>query len=236
MRRGGGTFDRFEVRLTGALAAVVVPLLAASMACGPSAPQGPTATIPSFTLPPEWTPTTSFVAASVPGWTRFAGNGVAVMLPPSYEGGDPSGLAPELIDVLDQVPEGASIAEAIRQNPASYRLIAIDRANDSILAVTLRDLPADVSMAEYVDAIGAAIVEQTPGTSVIQKGVIPFRDGEASWLLLEFALGEAVSWQLSYGVRQGAQVWTFNYSAAREDYPQLQPVFDQSLQTVQFLP
>jgi hypothetical protein len=141
-----------------------------------------------------------------------------------------------MIDLLAQVPAYASIAEAIRQNPTGYRLLTIDRSNDSIVAITVRDVPEEISMSEYVDAIGAAFVEQAPGTSIIQKGVIPFRDGEASWLLLEVASGDAVSWQLSYGVRRGAQVWNFNYGAAKEDYPQLQPIFDQSLQTVQFQP
>ncbi|HKY83491.1 MAG TPA: hypothetical protein VJ160_01555 [Anaerolineales bacterium] len=224
------------VRLAGSAAALIVPLLIAALACGTSAPPQSVGPVPSFTLPPEWTPTGGVPAASVAGWTTFTGNGVELMLPPSYEGGDPTALAQELGDLLDEVPEYASIAEAIRQSPTGYRLLTIDPTNDSIVTVTARDVPAELSMSEYVDAIGAAIVEQVPGTSIIQKGVIPFRDGEASWLLLEFVSGDAVSWQLSYGVRQGAQVWNFNYGAAQEDYPQLQPVFDQSLQTVRFLP
>jgi hypothetical protein len=31
-------------------------------------------------------------------------------------------------------------------------------------------------------------------------------------------------------------VWDINYGALREDYPRLQPIFDQSLQTVHFVP
>jgi serine/threonine-protein kinase len=236
MRTGRDTFDRFGVRRTGAIGAHVVPLLVAAVACGTSAPPQAAGPIAAFTMPPEWTQTPGSPAVSVPGWTTFTGNGVELMLPPSYEGGDPTALAQGLVDLLDDVPEYASIAEAIRQSPTGYRVLTMDRSNDSIVAVTVRDVPAELSMAEYVDAIGAAIVEQVPGTSIIQKGVIPFRDGEASWLLLEFTSGDAVSWQLSYGVRQGAQLWNFNYGAAREDYPQLQPIFDQSLQTVQLLP
>jgi hypothetical protein len=41
---------------------------------------------------------------------------------------------------------------------------------------------------------------------------------------------------LSYAARRGELVWNFNCGASREDYPQLQPVFDQSLQTVPFMP
>jgi len=92
------------------------------------------------------------------------------------------------------------------------------------------------AMSEYADAVGAEIVQQTAGASVLQQGVVPFREGEAGWLLVEFVLGEEASWQLSYGIRQGDRVWNFSYAADRQDYPQLQPLFDQSLQTVKFLP
>jgi hypothetical protein len=91
-------------------------------------------------------------------------------------------------------------------------------------------------MQEYVDKVSAAVAEQTPGATVLQTGVVPFRDGEAGWMLFEFTLNDIASWQLTYAVRHGDQVWNLNYGALREDYPQLQPIFDQSLQTVQLEP
>ena len=236
MKEGRQTVDRLRGWPPASSAALLVPLVVAGAACGMSAPTQVTGPIPSFAMPPAWTPTSEFPPASVAGWTTFTGNGIEVMLPPSYDGGDPSALRQDLLDLLDESPAYAAIAEAIRQNPAAYRLIAIDRSNDSIVAVTARDVPAEASMAEYADTIGAEIVDQTPGASVLQKGVVPFREGEASWLLLEFVLEDDTSWQLSYGVRQGDQVWNINYAGARADYPQLQPLFDQSLQTVRFLP
>jgi hypothetical protein len=211
-------------------------LRAVRFACGTTAPTQALGPAPGLTLPPAWTPTAYIPPGFAEGWSTLTGNGVELMLPTSYEGGDPTALTQELMDLLDESPATASFADAIRQNPAGYRLLAIDRSNDSIVAVTVRDVPAEVSMSEYVEAIGAAIVEQIPGTSILDKGVLAFREGEASWLLLEFVLEEEASWQLSYGVRQGDQVWNFNYAGAREDYPQLQPIFDQSLQTIRFLP
>jgi hypothetical protein len=158
------------------------------------------------------------------------------MLPPEYEGGDPIALAEELAALLSEVPQYAEIAEVIRSDPGGYRLLTIDRASGSIVAVTSNDVPEGVSMAEYVDRFSAAVVEQGPGSALLQKGVIPFREGEAGWMLFEFTLEEAVSWQLTYALRHGGQVWNLNYGALREDYPRLQPIFDQSLQTVQFTP
>jgi len=187
-------------------------------------------------MPPEWTPTPEPTVISIPGWGILSGDRIKLMLPPPYEGGNPVVLGEELADLLDEVPEYASIAQAIRDDPTGYRLLAIDREKGSIVAVTARDVPASVSMPEYVDKFIAAVVEEAPGAALIQKGVVPFRDGEAGWMLFEFTLEDVVSWQLTYALRQGDQVWNLNYGAAREDYPVLQPIFDQSLQTVQFTP
>jgi serine/threonine-protein kinase len=215
---------------------VAAVLLVAGLACGSTAPPPIAAPLPGFTMPPEWTPTPEPEVFTVPGWETFSGNEIELMLPPSYEGGDPVLLGEELADVLDDVPQYASIAQTIRDKPGGYRLLAIDRQTGSIVAVTAHDVPASVSMAEYVDKFGAAVVEQAPGAAIIQTGVVPYRDGEAGWILFEFTLGEAVSWQLSYAVRHGDQMWNLNYGAVREDYPRLQPIFDQSLQTVDFTP
>ena len=215
---------------------IAIPLLAAVLACGTTAPASVVAPLPSFTMPPEWTPTPEFAPAAVPGWGMFTGDGIELMLPPSYEGGDPVALAEELAALLAEVPQYAAIAEAVRENPGGYRLLTIDRETGSVVAVTTGSVPAAVSMTEYVDKFSAAVIEQAPGSALIQKGVIPFRDGEAGWMLFEFAVEDAVSWQLSYAVRRGDQVWDINYGALREDYPGLQPIFDQSLQTVHFVP
>ena len=215
---------------------IAFPLLAAVLACGTTAPPSAVASLPSFTMPPEWTPTPDFAPAVVPGWGMFAGDGIELMLPPTYEGGDPVALAEELAALLAEVPQYAAIAEAVREDPSGYRLLAIDRETGSVVAVTANSVPGAVSMTEYVDKFSAAVVEQAPGSALIQKGVVPFRDGEAGWMLFEFAVEDAVSWQLSYAVRRGDRVWDINYGALREDYPGLQPIFDQSLQTVHFVP
>ncbi|MBM2842668.1 MAG: hypothetical protein HW404_505 [Anaerolineales bacterium] len=215
---------------------IAIPLLAAVLACGTTAPPSVVASLPSFTMPPEWTPTPDYAPATVPGWGLFTGDGIELMLPPSYEGGDPVALAEELAALLAEVPQYGAIAEVIRDDPGAYRLLTIDRETGSVVAVTANSVPGAVSMTEYVDKFSAAVVEQAPGSALIQKGVIPFRDGEAGWMLFEFAVEDAVSWQLSYAVRRGDQVWDINYGALREDYPRLQPIFDQSLQTVHFVP
>ena len=218
------------------IATLLLPLLVAGLACGSTPPPPTLGPLPDFTMPPAWTPTPEFVAHSIPGWETFTGRGLELMMPPSYGGGDPVALAEELADLLAEVPEYAALAEAVRNDPSGYRLLIIDRETGSTVAVTSNDVPSAVSMTEYVDKFSAAVVEQAPGSALIQKGVIPFRDGEAGWMLFEFTLEEVAAWQLTYALRRGDQVWNLNYGAVREDYPRLQPMFDQSLQTVHFTP
>jgi hypothetical protein len=126
-------------RLGGAVVVLFgFPLLAAALACGSTTPPKVIAPLPEFTMPPE-SPTPEPEVFAVEGWQTLSGNQIELMLPPSYEGGDPVILG-------------------------------------------------------------------------------------------------AVSWQLTYALRHGDQVWNLNFGAIREDFPRLQPIFDQSLQTVRFTP
>jgi serine/threonine-protein kinase len=232
----GVTTPRRRSRGARPLAALALALLAAGVACGSTAPPKVIAPLPGFTMPPEWTPTPEPAIVSVPGWQTLSGDQIELMLPPSYEGGNPVVLGEELADVIDDNPATVDIAQAIRDNPAGYRLLAIDRETGSIVAVTAREVPTSVSITEYVDKVSEAMLEEAPGSALIQKGVVPFREGEAGWMLFEFTGDDGVGWQLTYAVRHGDFVWNFNFGAVREDYPLLQPIFDQSLQTVVFTP
>jgi serine/threonine-protein kinase len=218
-----------------ALSALAVFLLTA-LACGTAAPPTVLAPLPGFTMPPEWTPTPEPAVVSVEGWQTLHGSQVELQLPPSYQGGNPVVLGEELADLFDEDPSLADLAQAIRDNPEGYRLLAIDRETGSIVAVTAREVPTAVGMTEYVDKVSEAMVAEIPGGALLQKGVVPFRDGEAGWMLFEFPGADATGWQLTYAVRSGDFVWNFNFGAVREDYPRLQPIFDQSLQTVRFTP
>ncbi len=217
---------------------ILIPLLAVGLACGQAAPTvvGNVVAVTPINLPPVWTPTWNGLPSPVPGWAAIPGNGVELSLPTDYDGGDPVARAQELADLLSTVPEYADIAEAVRQNPEAYRLLALDDATGSIVAVTLKDVPADMPMTEYLDGWTQAVLDLTPGSSVVEKGIVQFRDDEAGRVILEFNVQGTSSWQLCYIVRQGTQIWTFNFGATKEDFYQLQPIFEQSIQTMRFLP
>lgn len=216
----------------------LIPLVAAVLACGQAAPTpaGHVVPITPITLPPVWTPTWNGLPSPVPGWVLIPGNGLELSLPANYDGGDPVGRAQELADALATVPEYADIAEVIRQNPGAYRLLAMDEATGSILAVTVKDVPAEMSMQDYVEGWTKAVLELAGGSSIVDQGIVQFRDDDAGRVILEFNVQGESSWQLCYIVRREAQIWTFNFGALKEDFYQLQPIFEQSMQTLRFVP
>jgi len=217
---------------------VLVPLLAAGLACGQSSPTAVgNVVVPTLiTLPPVWTPTWDGKPSPVPGWILFPGNGVELWLPPTYEGGDPVARTQELIDLIAAVPGYEDLAEVLQEDPGAYRLLAVDTAGGSVIGVTLKDVPADMPMNNYVESWVAAVLRQTPGASLVEKGIVQFREQDTGRVILEFAVQDETSWQLSYVVRREAQVWTFNFAAIQGDFYQTQPVFEQSMQSMQFLP
>lgn len=226
------------MRTAARVLVTVLPLLAVGLACGQASPTlvGNVVPVTAITLPPAWTPTWNGQPSAVPGWVLVAGNGVELWLPGEYDGGDPVGRAQEMADLLSTMPGYADMAEAVRQNPEGFRLLAVDDTSGSILGVSLKEVPPDMPMSEYVDAWSQAVVDLTPGSSVVEKRVVQFRNGDAGRAILEFNVQGSFSWQLSYILRREEQIWTFNFGAAKEDFYQLQPIFEQCMQTVSFLP
>jgi hypothetical protein len=112
----------------------------------------------------------------------------------------------------------------------------MDEATGSILAVTVKDVPAEMSMQDYVEGWTKAVLELAGGSSIVDQGIVQFRDDDAGRVILEFNVQGESSWQLCYIVRREAQIWTFNFGALKEDFYQLQPIFEQSMQTMRFVP
>lgn len=217
---------------------VVIVLASAVIACGQAAPTviGNVVEPTLIALPPAWTPTWDGKPSPIPGWALVSGSGVELQLPTSYDGGNPEVRTQELIDLVSTAPGYEDLAELLRENPVAFRLLAMDLGTGSIVAVTDKDVPPEMPMAEYVDGWAAAVLRLSPGSSVIEKGIVQFREQETGRVILEFVVENESSWQLCYLVRREAQVWVFNFAAAKEDFYQIQPIFEQSIQSMQFLP
>jgi hypothetical protein len=217
----------------------VVAVLVALLACDPLATptvQGNVVVPTIITLPPAWTPTWDGKPSPIPGWALVSGNGVELQLPTSYDGGNPEARTQFLIDLVSRVPGYEELAELLRENPVAYQLLAMDVATGSIVAVTRTDVPPEMRMADYVDGWVDAVRRLSPGSSEVDRQIVQFREQETGRVVMEFVVEDQSSWQLSYLVRRDAEVWTFNFGALKDDFYQIQPVFEQSMQSMQFLP
>ena len=216
----------------------VLPLLALGLACGQGSPTlvGNVVPVTAITLPPMWTPTWNGLPSPVPGWVVLTGTGVELSLPASYQGGDPLTRTQELIDLIAQVPGHEDLAEILRTSPNTYRLLAMDQSSGSVVAVTFKEIPADVPMPDYVEAWTKAVLGQSSGTSLLEKGIVQFREQDAGRVLFEFKVADGTSWQLTYIVRRERTIWSFQFAATRDEFYQMQPIFEQSFQTLSFLP
>jgi len=83
MKGGRQTVGSLDVRLTRSAAALLVPLLLASVACGTTAPTQAVGPVLGLTLPPAWTPTAYIPPGFAEGWATFAGNGGSSLTPVS---------------------------------------------------------------------------------------------------------------------------------------------------------
>jgi hypothetical protein len=217
---------------------VTFALLGAGFTCEQSAPTvvGNVVVPTLITLPPAWTPTWDGKPSPIPGWALVSGNGVELLLPTSYFGGDPVPRADELTNLVDTLPPYAWLADLVRADPAAYALLAVNPAGGAVVTISVQEVPVDRAMESYIETWITNASRQTPGTTVIEKNTVQFREQSTGRLILELVVQDKSLWQLSYLVRREAQVWAFSFAAVKEDFYQIQPVFEQSIQSMKFLP
>jgi hypothetical protein len=186
-------------------------------------------------LPVEWTPTPS-EPTPVPGWKAFTGGGVELSLPANFEGGDPVARRDELLELIRSLgPEYESYVETVEQNPTGMILTVFDlESAGSIVGVTLRDVPSEMMLDEYLNGLLGAIVEQIPGTSVIDRSVVQRDEDRIGRVVLEFDTGEAISRQLTFVILDGGNVWTVSYASPYDRFEQMLPIFDLSILTFKY--
>jgi hypothetical protein len=188
-------------------------------------------------LPVAWTPTPS-EPTPVPGWKIFTGEGVELALPANFEGGDPIARREELIELVRSLgPEYETYVETVEQNPTGMVLVVFDlESAESIVGVTLREVPPEMKLDEYVNGLLGALVEQIPGTSVVDRSEVQRDEDRIGRVILEFATGEAISRQLTFVVLEGGKVWTVSYASPFDRFEEMLPTFDLSMLTFKYSP
>jgi hypothetical protein len=132
-------------------------------------------------------------------------------------------------------PEYESYVETVEQNPTGMILTVFDlESAGSIVGVTLRDVPSEMMLDEYLNGLLGAIVEQIPGTSVIDRSVVQRDEDRIGRVVLEFDTGEAISRQLTFVILDGGNVWTVSYASPYDRFEQMLPIFDLSILTFKY--
>ncbi len=127
--------------------------------------------------------------------------------------------------------------EAVEQNPSGMILVVFDRESaESIAGVTRREVPAEMALDEHLNGLLSDVVEQTPGSSVIDRAKIQRGDDLIGWVILEFVTESAISRQLSFVVLDGGQVWTVSYASPLDRFEKMLPVFELSMLTFKWSP
>jgi hypothetical protein len=189
-------------------------------------------------LPPKWTETVAVQKSPSPGWEVFTGEGVELWLPDSFEGGDPIQRREELIEMVRSLgPEYDSYLQAVESSPTGMVLVCFDlEVSGTIVGITKRDIPAELSLDQYLDGLSEALVTEIPGTSIVERSIKQFDRFDAGRLVIEFDTGEAVSRQLTYIVLEGGIVWTISYASPLDQFTELVPVFEESIASFKYSP
>ncbi|NJK60831.1 MAG: hypothetical protein HC918_12095 [Oscillatoriales cyanobacterium SM2_1_8] len=164
------------------------------------------------------------------GWREVTGRGVAVQLPPSFEGGDLEGTMPEVLQRLRLLGQDFEpTVQAIAANRELFVLYAFDRQRGKTGALTNLNIgaaksPANLPLATIVDLN----LKQLPK---------PFRvvsrqwQGQTAVLKLEAQLEPFQISQLQYFIQRNNMVYVLTYTTERSEFAAREPVFRQSAAT-----
>ena len=214
-------------------------LMLALGACSQQPASNPIVLPADFTpvsLPVEWTATPA-EPTPIPGWIVFEGEGVELALPPNFLGGDPVAKREQLIEMVRTLgPEYESFVETVENNPTGMIMVAFDlESAESIVGITKREIPPEMTIEEYLNGLLSALVEQVPGMLVIDRSQIRRDKDTFGRVVLEFVTAEAISRQLTFVVLEGGFVWTVSYASPLDRFEQMLPTFDLSILTFQYV-
>lgn len=134
-------------------------------------------------------------------------------------------------------PEYESYVETVEQNPSGMILVVFDlESAESIVGVTRREIPPEMTLDEYMNGLLSAIVEQVPGSSVIERSAVRMDEELIGQVVFEFVTEDAISLQLSFIVIDGGKVWTVSYASPLDRFVEMLPTFQLSMQTFRYLP
>ncbi len=160
-------------------------------------------------------------------WKEVRGRGVAVRLPPTFEGGDLEGERPEVLQRLRLLGQDFEpTVRAIEANRSAFILYAFDRQRGPTGALTnlnvgVAKVPSNLSLATVVDLNLKGLPKPF---RVVSRQI----RGETATLKLESAIETLRLSQLQHFVRRGNAVYVLTYTTERSEFAAREPAFRQS--------
>lgn len=226
--------NAWAVLAAGALAVLACGLPGASAV--PTVPAGPSAT-PAIYLPVEWTPTPAPPTPDVPeGWQEFGAGRVHLWLPGSYEGGDMGAGFEAIVNKLKALgPDFAQTAQILEQNPDVFILWAFDTVRGpsgyvTNVNVTREDVPGGVSVEEYLQASLNMLPSQF---TLVDQTVLDIGSRRVGKLVLSSDIEGLRGMSVIYSVQDGETFWNVTYSTGADEFIVRNPVWEQSIRTLQ---
>lgn len=175
------------------------------------------------TAAPTATPT------PIPGFARIEGTGIELWLPDTYRGGDPALVWDELQEILADLGHGDAFDE-VPALASVVRLLALDTEPNSSGGLTFAAVATEHFRNGWtIDAYTKAVVELWQGNyELVRSKRVKVAGNVAQRMEFTSDYGGA---HLVYVVRRGDRAWLIVFTTVQEDYEELLPVWEQSIQT-----
>lgn len=228
--------------------ATVQAALAATQAAQPTAtptpqptytPILPTATSKPTATPrptPTWqpTPTPPPTASSIPGWEKFAGGGVELWLPDSFEGGN---LYEDLEVIVEKLkalgPNFRQMAQMLEQNRSAFVLWVFDsQVGDTGGLTNVTVAKEKVLSVITIDTYLKALVQQLPSQfRVIDQKVMSRNPYPVAQVVVEGTIFSFQAKEILYIVKVDNTIWLIMFATDANEFDRRLPIFNQSIRT-----
>ncbi|WP_017304064.1 hypothetical protein [Spirulina subsalsa] len=176
------------------------------------------------------------------GWQVIQGNGVALALPNSYYGGNPSTDLERIEEQLGEViPDSAQRVNIIRQSPIPFALVAFHSQVDSqgtlaSVNITSAPIPPNTEISTYLDATAELLSQRF---EVLQREIVRVNNISSGRIVTQASITTQDNekqelQQLLYLIPGRDRVYIVVFSSSVVSFPQQLPVFEQSIETLAF--
>jgi hypothetical protein len=172
-------------------------------------------------------------------WRKFAGKGVELWLPNTFEGMDATQDFAVLLEKLRQLgPAYQRYADLLESNPEMLSIMAFDVKTSvagfvsNVTVLSERTL-SFVTLDFYMNA---AMQHLQDSATIVDRKIVSLSRYQAGRIVLDFALQHVHATELIYIIKDGTTFWDITYATTSEEFEKRMPVFERSINTLYVKP